>query len=106
MHGVSRCHIAQYKLSSSLRTVAAENMKKEGKYLLHEYGGVSDPDWLMTRARNSSIRPAEKKRDTKTYQQHYLDVSREHINILKEMYKYEIFLFDYPETPFVDFENS
>jgi len=81
-------------------------MKKEGVYLLHKYGGVSDPDWLMTRARNSSIRPAEKKHDTKTYQQHYLDVSREHINILKEMYKYEIFLFDYPETPFVDFENS
>ena len=87
-------------------TVAAENMNTEAIFMLEKYAGITDADTRMNITRKQSIRPNEAKKMTASYQEHYVNVSSKNINLLKSIYKYDIILFDYPDTPYVDFSKS
>ena len=86
--------------------VSAENMNTEAEFMLSHYAGIPNASEIINVSRNESIRPDEKKQVTASYQKHYVNVSQENINLLREIYKYEIYLFGYPDTPFVDFVHS
>ena len=40
------------------------------------------------------------------YQEEYKNMSADMIDQLRQIYKWEIYLFDYPDTPFVDFSKA
>lgn len=86
--------------------VAAENMNNEAIFILENYAGIEDASQRIVASRNASMRPSEKLKITASYQQHYVNVSSSNIDLLREIYKYDIYLFGYPDTPFVDFEKS
>ena len=87
-------------------TVAAENMNAEAAYILKNKASIADADQFLADVRNQSMRVSERQHKTASYQEHYQNVSQENIELLREIYKNDIYIFGYPDTPFVDFERS
>ena len=52
------------------------------------------------------MRALERLNTTAKYQLHVVNVSVENIEALRQVYTSEIYLFGYPDTPFVDFTKS
>lgn len=82
--------------------VAAENMNKEAIYMLESEAFMSNAAQFLSDIGSESVMDAERT----SYQEHYQDVSQENIELLREIYKNDIYIFDYPDTPFVDFLRS
>lgn len=78
--------------------VRVENMMEEGGYVLRK-AGFSHGDTIMSRLRNQTIRNIEKSRHKPT-SEYYRNVPPEMIDRLRNMYRHEILLFGYPDTPF------
>ena len=78
--------------------VRVENMMEEGGYVLRK-AGFSDGDAIMSTVRNQTIRDSEKSKHKSTGE-YYRDIPQDMIDSLRDMYKHEILLFGYPDTPF------
>ena len=65
---------------------------------------VENVTQLLTTVQSQSLREGEGHRPP--YQQFYKNVSSQTINELRQFYKYELYLFDYPDSPFVDFAQA
>ena len=72
----------------------------------HENAGIENIREQITGSREKAMRQSERQHVTAKYQIHYRNVSAENIEALRKMYAAEIYLFGYPDTPFVDFEQS
>ena len=72
----------------------------------HENTGILDIRQQITESREQAMRPSERQHVTASYQYHYKNVSAQDIEELRQLYAAEIYLFGYPDTPFVDFERS
>jgi len=79
--------------------VLMENMAKETAYLFKQ-AGVADPLKAMNEVRNRTIRPVEVKNLSLSYTDYWKNVSQSVINRVRFYYRYEIWLYGYPETPF------
>ena len=90
----------------SICTVTVENMNAEAAYILKNHAGIPDVENYLQSSRQKSIRVSEKFQYTKSYREMYATVSKENIDLLRDMFKRDIYVFGYPETPFVDFDRS
>jgi len=79
--------------------VSFENMAKESEFIFQE-AGLRDPVSVMNKVRAESIRDVEKENKKISYLDYWKQVPSELIDKVRFYYRYEIFLFDYPETPF------
>ena len=77
-----------------------ENMEKEAEYIFKKTG-VIDPVAVMNKIRNNTIRPIEKTNKKISYTDYWKNITTELIDEIRFYYRYEIFLHDYPETPFI-----
>ena len=83
--------------------VSQENLNKEASYMLGRLQ-VQNLTGLLASVQSHSLREGEGHRPS--YQQYYRNISSKTINELRDIYKYELYLFDYPDTPFVDFPKA
>jgi len=82
-------------------------MDVEAGYILSKYAGYSKDIYkYLSEQHKTVLRPTEELIGTSSYQKQYLNISKEHMNVLHEIYAEEIKLFDYPTSPFVDFQRS
>jgi len=79
--------------------VSMENMEKEMEYILTG-AGVVNPISIMNKIRNATIRKVEKKNQNISYVDYWKRVPAKLIDKVRFYYRFEIFLFQYPETPF------
>ena len=102
-------HICVSKLSSEshLLLVAQENMNTEAAYMLTRQGMINASS-VLPKIQALARRPDEGKEAgySAKYQDEYENMSADIIEQLRQIYKWEIFLFDYPDTPFVDFPDA
>lgn len=77
-----------------------ENMAAEKEYIFKQ-AGVIDPRKTMDEVRAKTIRSVEKQGAHKSYTDYWKEINPVLINRVRFYYRYEIFLFDYPETPFL-----
>ena len=87
-----------YRYSFLQFAVRTENMMKEGAYVM-EKAGISQAADILNTVRDSTIRDVEKHKK-RPYSEYYRDIDTGVINRLREIYKWEINLFQYPDTPF------
>jgi len=80
-------------------------MLEEATYVLTK-AGVQDANDLLKEYREKMIRPIERMNFTAEYTNFYRNVSVQHIQVLRNIYEKEIYLFGYPDTPYVDFSYS
>lgn len=80
--------------------VRVENMMNEGTYVLSA-AGVTDADTILSTVREGTIRPVEKGKK-RAHSEYWRDIPTYMIDKLRTLYKWEISLFDYPDTPFTD----
>ena len=83
--------------------VSQENLNKEASYMLGRLQ-VQNLTGLLASVQSQSLREGEGHRPS--YQQYYNNISSKTIDELRDIYKYELYLFDYPDTPFVDFPKA
>ena len=76
-----------------------ENMASETGYLFQK-AGVIDPLATMNAVRNRTIRPVEVKNRSISYTDYWRNVSQAVIDKVRFYYRYELWLYGYPETPF------
>lgn len=88
--------------------VAQENMNLEASYMLTNYVGIMNASQLLPAHQDKVRRPTEGEKAglSAQYQQEYTTLSSEQIDKLWQIYRYEIFMFDYPYSPFVDFSRA
>lgn len=68
-----------------------------------EKAGITDAKQILQRVREGTIRDIEEQNHKhKSTIEYYKDIPQSTIDRLKDMYKYEIMLFGYPDTPFTD----
>ena len=79
--------------------VVMENMASETGYLFQK-AGVIDPLATMNAVRNRTIRPVEVKNRSISYTDYWRNVSQAVIDKVRFYYRYELWLYGYPETPF------
>ena len=72
----------------------------------HENAGIEHIREQVTGSREKAMRVSERLNTTAKYQLHYVNVSAENIEALRQIYASEIYLFGYPDTPFVNFTKS
>ena len=89
---------SQHHLFSCIQ-VAMENMAVEKEYIFKQ-AGVIDPLRTMDKVRQRTIRTVEKSGKKLSYTDYWKLVPPDLIDRVRFYYRYEIFLFDYPETPF------
>jgi len=75
-------------------------MMNEGAYVLRR-AGITNPQEVLQAVRKDTIREVEKKKP-RPYSSYYQDIPDSIIQKLRDMYKYEFILFDYPDTPFTE----
>lgn len=80
-------------------------MAKESYYILEE-AGLKNPQELFNSTREDTIRTNEKRKISRSYQIYYMDMDTEDISGLQQLYSFDIYVLQYPDTPFVDFERS
>ena len=76
-----------------------ENMAVEKEFIFKQ-AGVIDPLRTMDKVRQRTIRTVEKSGKKLSYTDYWKPVPPDLIDRVRFYYRYEIFLFDYPETPF------
>ena len=81
-------------------------MNVEAAYIMKHHAGIMDADTYLVSSRKKTIRKTEKLHYSKSYREMYATVSKENIDLLRDMFKRDIYVFGYPETPFVDFDRS
>jgi len=91
------CRICEYSYDYIIRT---ENMMDEGTYVLSQ-AGVTNSDTLLQTVRDSTIRDVEKHKK-RPYLDYWADIPDAMIETLRNSYRWEIGLFQYPDTPFTD----
>ncbi|XP_067952152.1 carbohydrate sulfotransferase 13-like [Watersipora subatra] len=92
-----RCGICDYPYNY---VVLFENLASETEYIFKE-AGVIDPHPVMERVRNQSIRAIEKVNPRISYANYWKGIPPVLIDNVRFLYRYEIMLFNYPETPFL-----
>ncbi|XP_067952138.1 carbohydrate sulfotransferase 14-like [Watersipora subatra] len=97
-----RCKVCK---SSNDFIVAVENMEPEANYIL-KMAGLTDPSTFFNNTRNETIRKNEKKNLSSSYQSYYKGMDTEDIETLQRIYAFDIYVLQYPQTPFVDFDKS
>lgn len=80
-------------------------MAVESYHVLSE-AGISDYKTLFDEVRQGTIRSNEKQGLSQSYQTYYKTLDEEDIKALGELYGFEIYVLQYPKTPFVDFAKS
>lgn len=80
-------------------------MATESYYVL-EKAGFEEPVRIFNKTRVNTIRTNEKKRISASYQSYYIGMSAADIQALRELYAFDIYVLQYPDTPFVDFAKS
>ena len=82
-------------------------MNAEAAYMLTRQGMINASS-VLPKIQALARRPDEGEEGTYSakYQDEYKNMSADMIEQLRQIYKWEIFLFDYPDTPFVDFPNA
>ena len=87
--------------------VAQENMNVEAAYMLTRQGMIN-ASTVLSKIQALARRPDEGEEAgySAKYQDEYKNMSADMIDQLRQIYKWEIYLFDYPDTPFVDFSKA
>lgn len=73
-------------------------MMKEGAYVMSQ-SGMEDPESALNAVRDGTIREVEK-RKPKHYSEYYRDFDPTLIELLRDTFRWEIELFNYPDNPF------
>lgn len=76
-----------------------ENMAKEKEFLLKR-AGVIDPLKAMYEVRNRTMRKGEANKDSISYLHYWKNCTYNTIERVRFYYRYEIYIYGYPETPF------
>ena len=97
------CLLVSIYLLNKFDLVSQENMNEEASYMLRKLD-VENVTKLLTTVQSQSLREGEGHRPS--YQQFYKNISSQTINKLRQIYKFELYLFDYPDSPFVDFDRA
>jgi len=90
---LERCQICDGARSFDF-FLAQENMNEEASYMLRKLD-VENVTKLLTTVQSQSLREGEGHRPS--YQQFYKNISSQTINKLRQIYKFELYLFDYPD---------
>lgn len=77
-----------------------ENFINETKFVFEE-AGVVNPGAVMVRIREKTIRDIEIRNKKVIYTDYWKQVPPSMINKIRFLYRYELMLFEYPETPFI-----
>jgi len=77
-----------------------ENMENELEYIFKQ-AGLTDPVGVMHAVRTKTIRPIEKTNQHVSYIDYWKQVPSQMIEKIRFLYRYELQLYDYPETPFI-----
>ena len=87
--------------------VAQENMNVEAAYMLTRQGMIN-ASTVLPKIQALVRRPDEVEEAgySAKYQEEYKNMSADMIEQQRQIYKWEIYLFDYPDTPFVDFPKA
>ena len=85
--------------------VAVENMSAESKYIL-EKAGLRETARVFNKTKKQTARGNEKRRLSASYQDYYRGMNRKDLKALEKLYAFDIYVLQYPNTPFVDFEQS
>ena len=80
-------------------------MMPEGAFMLSTMG-VEDADKFLQGVRDSTIRKIEAKQVSKHYQEYYDSLDIRDIKQLQDIYAFEIYVLQYPHSPFVAFKKS
>jgi len=75
-------------------------MKNESIYVL-KAAGVSSYEGIYDGIRQSTIRLNEKQKKSTNYQDYYKDLDEKDVEMLTELYSFDIYLFSYPKSPFI-----
>lgn len=100
MTDVERENVLEIIKSLFNNSVRVENMMKEGEFVLKE-AGIKNAGELLNTVRTGTIRDVEKHKPRPT-SDYYKDIPSDIIEKLRYMYRYEIELFEYPDTPFTE----
>lgn len=79
--------------------VMMENMSVEKEFIFKSVG-VYNPLKVMENVREKTIRPIEKVK-SRPYVEYWKEIPPDVIDKVRFVYRYEIMLFGYPQTPFV-----
>ena len=79
-------------------------MNVETTHILKE-AGISNPEDLINETKNASLRENEKTKKSASYQSYYRRMDKQDIEALRKMYSFEIYVLQYPHSPFVDFQD-
>ncbi|XP_067930936.1 carbohydrate sulfotransferase 13-like [Watersipora subatra] len=79
--------------------VLMENMIDETSFLLKQHG-VRQPQVVMETVRNKTIRGVEKHKSSFSYTSYWKGLPERLIDRVRFFYRYELYLYGYPETPF------
>ena len=88
-----------------LIAVAVENMATEANHILYQ-AGIKHPEHIFNKTRENTIRKNEKQQISASYQDYYRDMDQKDIEDLKRFYSFDIYVLQYPHSPFVDFARS
>lgn len=80
-------------------------MATEAYHVLQQ-AGINDPEDIFNKTRENSIRANEKKQISASYQDYYRNMDPGDIEDLKKFYSFDIYVLQYPHSPFVDFAKS
>lgn len=80
-------------------------MMPEGEYMLSALGMKNATEFLQS-ARDQSIRQMEADKVSKYYQSYYDSLKVEDIKQLQDLYAFDIYVLQYPHSPYVDFKKS
>lgn len=78
-------------------------MEAEGLFFLRDIYKLENAEKIFEETHQRVLRPGERAGISDSYQQSWRTVSEENINLIREIYEEEFYLFGYPDTPFVDF---
>lgn len=77
-----------------------ENFVNETIFIFKQ-AGVAQPQKIMDSTRNKTIRPIEKENLSISFTDLWKQIPPALIDKIRFLYRYELMLYDYPETPFV-----
>lgn len=93
------CTILTYLAYTYGIVVVMENMAHEKEFLFKR-AGVIDPLKAMDEVRNKTIRPVEVKNQSISYLDYWKNCTHDTIERVRFYYRYELYIYGYPETPF------
>ena len=77
-----------------------ENFVNETEFIFKQ-AGLTDPKAVLNSVRKKTIRPIEKENKNVSFTDLWRQVPPDIIDQIRFYYRYELMLYDYPETPFV-----